>query len=204
MATRGGAALALVWALTACGGARPEAAGDLNGVVLPVGTPRPDFVLTGLDGSPFDFRARTSGRLTLLFFGYTNCPDVCPATMASLGSVLARMVPEDRRRIDVVFVTTDPERDTPARLTEWLAHFDRDIIGLTGSTEALEAAQRATGVTVAIRDTAGGSYTVAHAARVQVYSPDDSSHVIYPANTRQAAWGADLPRLLRRWSGGRR
>jgi len=192
------------WLASGCGAPRPEAAGDLSGVVLPAAIPRPDFSLTRVDGSPFDFQAQTRGRLTLVFFGYTNCPDVCPATMASLGGAVSRMVPEDRRRIDLVFVTTDPERDTPDHLARWLANFDPDIIGLTGSIEALESAQRAAGVTVAIRDTGGGSYAVAHAARVQVYSPDDSNHVIYPANTRQANWGADLPKLLARWPGAAR
>ncbi|MGE0442066.1 MAG: SCO family protein [Gemmatimonadales bacterium] len=199
-ATAVGAALLLA---SGCGTPRPETAGDLTGLVMPGGIPRPGFSLTRLDGSAFDFGRETAGRLTLLFFGYTNCPDVCPATMANLGAVLTRMTPEDRRRIDLVFVTTDPDRDTPEKLAAWLKYFDPDIIGLTGTIPELEAAQQAARVTVAIRDTTEGNYTVAHAARVLVYSPDDSSHVIYPANTRQAAWGADLPKLLRRWTGSR-
>ncbi|MDX2059432.1 MAG: SCO family protein [Gemmatimonadales bacterium] len=189
-------------ALAACQGkAGPELAGDLSGFALPEATARPAFSLTTLAGDSFDFRARTAGRLTLLFFGYTNCPDVCPATMANIGAVTNRLPSAERREFDVIFVTTDPDRDTPERLGPWLAKFDREIIGLTGSAAQLEAAQRAAGITVAFRDDSTGNYNVFHAAQVLVYSPDDSAHVMYPFGTRQAEWGADLPKLLTRWSG---
>jgi protein SCO1/2 len=189
-------------ALSACQGkAGPELAGDLSGFALPEATARPAFSLTTLTGDSFDFRARTAGRLTLLFFGYTNCPDVCPATMANIGAVTNRLPSAERREFDVIFVTTDPDRDTPERLGPWLAKFDREIIGLTGSAAQLEAAQRAAGITVAFRDDSTGNYNVFHAAQVLVYSPDDSAHVMYPFGTRQAEWGADLPKLLTRWSG---
>lgn len=198
--TRVALALVLSAAVAACNRQpTPEAAGPLTGALLPAATPRPDFTLEALDGAPFPFRERTAGRLTLLFFGYTNCPDVCPATMANLGAVFNRLGSAERDRIDVVFVTTDPERDTEDRIRTWLGGFDRRFIGLRGSTEALEAAQRAAGVGVAIRDTAGGNYTVSHAAQVLVYSPDDSSHIAYPFGTRQSEWAADLPKLLERW-----
>ena len=192
-------ALALAF-LGGCGRVdKAELAGDLAGFPLPNAVARPDFVLRDTRGVAFEFRARTSGRLTLLFFGYTSCPDVCPATMANLGAVTSRLTSEDRRRIDVIFVTTDPDRDTPERLTEWLGGFDREIIGLTGPIEAIEAAQRFAGVAIAKRDGTDSSYTVSHAAQVLVYSADDSSHVAYPFGTRQAQWAADIPKLLERW-----
>ncbi len=178
-----------------------ERPAELAGAFLPNAAPRPGFVLTSTAGEPFPFGEATRGRLTLLFFGYTNCPDVCPATMANLGAVVGRLTSEDRQRVDVVFVTTDPDRDTPERISEWLRGFDRDFIGLTGTVAELATAQRAAGVTPAIRDTAAGNYTVSHAAQVIVYSPDDSSHIAYPFGTRQHQWAADLPVLLRRWSG---
>ena len=177
----------------------PELAGEITGVPLPAATARPSFVLTDLAGSPYDFKARTAGRLTLLFFGYVNCPDVCPATMANIGSVTSQMLSAERDRIDVVFVTTDPERDSIPVLRQWLGRFDPAFIGLTGTVAEVEAAQRAAGVSVAIRDTAKEAYTVSHAAQVLVYSPDDSGHVAYPFGTRQAEWAADLPKLLERW-----
>ena len=189
--------------LTACA-FRPDRAADLAGALLPRATPRPDFTLTTAAGQRFSFREATRGRLTLLFFGYTNCPDVCPATMANLGAVLGRLTSEDRLRIDVVFVTTDPQRDTPQRLAEWLRPFDREFIGLWGSVPELESAQRAAGVAPAIRDTVAGNYGVSHAAQVIVYSPDDSAHIAYPFGVRQQQWAADLPTLLRRWRGSAR
>jgi protein SCO1/2 len=192
--------LAAVLLLVGCG-EKPAPADQLAGVLLPNAAPRPDFQLTTVDGQPFRFATSTGGRLTLLFFGYTNCPDVCPATVSILGAAMNKLTSEDRSRIDLVFVTTDPERDQPDSLDRWLRHFDRDYIGLTGTPAELEQAQRAVGVTPAIRDTANGRYTVSHAAQVIVYSPDDSSHIAYPFGTRQQQWVADLPILLTRWTG---
>lgn len=195
------AAGCLLAAGTGCGRQpTPEAAGKLTGVSLPAATARPTFTLTALDGSRYAFGERTGGRLTLLFFGYTNCPDVCPATMANLGAVMGRLGGTERDKIDVVFVTTDPDRDRPEALARWLAGFDRRFIGLTGTVAALDSAQRAAGVGVAVRDSAAGNYTVSHAAQVLVYSPDDSGHVVYPFGTRQSEWAADLPKLLVRWA----
>jgi protein SCO1/2 len=192
--------LALTGLLLGCGPPDP-AVTSLSGALLPAATPRPTFTLTTTTGEPFGFGERTRGRLTLLFFGYTNCPDVCPATMANLGAVLSKLTSDDRGRIDVVFVTTDPERDTAERLTAWLGGFDREFIGLTGTIDAVVAAQRAAGVGPAIREGEGASYTVSHAAQVLVYSPDDSTHIAYPFGTRQSQWAADIPTLLTRWTG---
>lgn len=191
--------LLVVGAILGCG--RPDRPSELAGTLLPNAKPRPDFVLTTTIGQRFAFAEATRGRLTLLFFGYTNCPDVCPATMANLGAVLGRFTSADRQRIEVVFVTTDPERDTPVPLADWLGRFDRDFIGLSGTIAELESAQRAAGVAPATRDSTDGSYTVSHAAQVIVYSPDDSAHISYPFGTRQQQWAADLPTLLRRWGG---
>ena len=110
---------------------------------------RPDFTLTATDGTPYDFATETQGQLTFLFFGYTNCPDICPISMATLTSALADL---NRVGAKVVFVTTDSGRDTPARLDQWLSSFPVDVVGLTGTLDQLEAAQKAAGVTAAIAD----------------------------------------------------
>jgi protein SCO1/2 len=171
-------------------------AGDLHGTALPTPAPRPDFVLRGIDGGPYAFGPETQGRLTLLFFGYTHCPDVCPATMENLAAATARLTPTERLGLRVVFVTTDPERDTPERLGPWLAALDPDFIGLTGTIDDVIAAQRAAGVAPAVRDADGPGYTISHAAQVIVVSPDDTVRVVYPFGIRQAEWAEDLPRLL--------
>ena len=101
---------------------------------------RPSFTLTDTTGAAYDFKAATAGRPTLLFFGYTNCPDVCPTTMADVAVALRGLDPALAAEVQVVFVTTDPAFDTPEVLGEYLGRFDADLptpfVGLTGEQEA--------------------------------------------------------------------
>jgi protein SCO1/2 len=114
---------------------------------------RPTFTLTDTTGAAYDFKAATAGRPTLLFFGYTNCPDVCPTTMADVAVALRGVEPELAAEVQVVFVTTDPAFDTPEVLGEYLGRFDADLptrfIGLTGDQEAIDQAQLSAGVPLA-------------------------------------------------------
>lgn len=196
--------VALGLALAACGpaadgpGGRPE--GGIRGTVLDPPLEKPDFVLTDTDGRPFDFRTETAGYLTLLFFGYTNCPDVCPVHMGNLGSVIAKYPYETRSRIRVVFVTTDPERDTAERLKLWLGLFGGDIIGLRGDPAEVDRIQAELGLPPAQRPdsvAAGTDYPVGHSARVLAFTPDGMGRVAYAFGTRQEDWIHDLPLLLR-------
>lgn len=160
--------------------------------------PRPDFALTDVEGRAYDFRAATSGRLTLLFFGYTSCPDVCPNTLASLSAGLRQLPPDVRDAVHVVFIGVDPERDTRERVRDWLAHFDARFIGLTGSEAELAQAQRAAAVPAAfVDDRWDAGYTVAHASWVLVYTPDDQAHLRYGTDTSAAQWAHDLSVLVR-------
>lgn len=162
---------------------------------------KPEFTLTDLDGRDFDFRKETDGHLTLLFFGYTNCPDVCPLHMANIGAVLRQQPPEVANRVKVVFVTTDPERDSIPLLKEWLGRFSPQIIGLTGTSAEVSAAQQAARQLPAYRDTVNllvnGGYSVGHAAQVIAFTPDDSLRVVYPFGIRQEDWAYDIPKLVR-------
>lgn len=176
-----------------------------HGALVGEPQPRPEFTLTDTAGRPYDFAAETSGRLTLLFFGYTSCPDVCPIHMATLSAALDQPgMPEPI----VVFVTTDPARDTPERLRSWLDTFGTDFVGLTGSPEQIAAAEDAAGVARSVSATADGAppepgsddYEAGHAAQIVAYTPDDLSHVQYPFGVRRQDWEADLPRLLDTWS----
>ncbi|HEY6530983.1 MAG TPA: SCO family protein [Acidimicrobiales bacterium] len=176
-----------------------EADGDRNalgwhGGILEGAKPRPSFTLTDSTGQPYDFAAATSGQLTFLFFGYTHCPDICPITMANLTSALDQLPGTSAR---VVFITTDPSRDTPERLKDWLGGFPVDVVGLTGSVAELEAAQKAAGVSTAIAEAPDdkGEYTVGHSASVLVYTPDDQQHMVYSSSTMQAEWMDDIPRI---------
>ncbi|MFQ5747020.1 MAG: SCO family protein [Gemmatimonadota bacterium] len=199
----GVAATGAIW-LSGCRAESPEArAADLRaretgyrGILLPEPPPRPEFTLTDTRGRPFDFVAETDDDLTLLFFGYTYCPDVCPVHMASLGAVLADFPYALRSRIEVVFVTTDPERDTPERLRSWLDNFDPGFIGLRGPMEEVNRIQVALGLPAAVRQETDDGVLIGHASQVIAFAPHDRVRVLYPFGTRQADWRHDLPRLV--------
>jgi len=153
-----------------------------------------DFVLRDVTGRPFHFRRETDGVVTLLFFGYTSCPDVCPVTMANLAAVLQDLPVDERRRVAVVFVSTDPEHDTPERVESWLARFDADFVGLVGSRSDVASVETALGLVPAT--TGADPLVIGHAAQVIVFAPDGQSREDYPFGTRQAEWSDVLRRLL--------
>lgn len=168
-----------------------------GGLVSPP-LPKPNFVLTDTSGARFDFRSRTHGSVTLLFFGYTNCVDQCPMHMAAIGRALKQLPPGVADRVKLVFVTTDPARDTAVALRRWLDHFDPRFVGLRGSESELAAVQKAARVPLAARSDAGTStYSVAHANFVVAYTRDDQAHVIYPGGVTADDWVHDLPLLVR-------
>jgi protein SCO1/2 len=153
-----------------------------------------DFVLRDVTGHPFHFRGETDGAVTLLFFGYTSCPDVCPVTLANLAAVLQDLPVDERRHVRVVFVATDPERDTPERVATWLARFDADFVGLVGSRPEVARVETALGLVPAT--TGGDPLVIGHAAQIIVFAPDGQSREDYPFGTRQADWMVVLRRLL--------
>jgi protein SCO1/2 len=161
-----------------------------GGLVTPP-LPKPRLTLTSTDGVRFDLASATEGDVTLLFFGYTHCPDVCPMHMAYLASALKRLPAPVRDRIKLVFITTDPARDDPKTLRAWLDHFDKHFIGLTGSPAEIAAAQSAAHVPHAEESGA------AHAAFILAYTRDNLAHVIYPFGVSQADWLHDLPLLVK-------
>jgi protein SCO1 len=169
-----------------------------GGLVSPP-IPKPSFTLVDTSGAPFDFRAKTRGYVTLLFFGYTSCPDVCPLQMGTVAQALKVLPAEQANRFKVVFVTTDPERDTGRVLRAWLDHFDRRFIGLTGSMAAIHQAQLASNVDPAQKagTLSDGSYGMNHSAWILAYTTDNLAHVIYPAGVKQQDWVHDLPLLAK-------
>jgi protein SCO1/2 len=183
----------LIAGLTHQGGSASSS--SFAGRQLSPAEPKPDFTLTDTSGHPYDFREETKGKLTFLYFGYTHCPDVCPITLATLSGALADLPGVGAT---VVFVTTDPARDTPSRLRTWLDQYDTAFVGLTGTPAELAAAQRAAGVTVASANepNSKGNYTVGHSASVLVFTPDGREHLIYPYGTTQGQWEHDIPKVL--------
>ena len=169
-----------------------------GGLVSPP-LPKPKFILTDTSGAPYDLSSRTQGYVTLLFFGYTQCPDTCPLQMYMVAQALKKIPPASTGQFKVIFVTTDPERDSPQVLRTWLNHFDKSFIGLTGSGAAIEAAQVAANIPPAKKSAVrpGGAYEVGHAAFVLAYTKDNLAHVIYPVGMKQEDWAHDLPYLAK-------
>ena len=167
--------------------------GTYAGVDLAEPYRRPSFTLTDTSGASYDFKAATAGKPTLLFFGYTNCPDVCPTTMADIAVALRGLDAALVQQLQVVFVTTDPARDTPAVLRAWLDRFDADLphpwIGLTGDQPTIDQAQLSTGVPLA-ED--GGKL---HSSLLLLYGSDDEAHVAFDAGNTAKDIAADLRRV---------
>jgi protein SCO1/2 len=180
------------------GGREPGPAPAFRGRLLPEAVPRPDFTLLDTAGEPYDFLEETRGKTALLFFGYTHCPDVCPVHMGNLAAVLEDVGYERRREVEVVFVTTDPERDSPERIRSWLDRFDQSFVGLRGDRALVDSLQRSLGLPPSVLEprAGDGSYAVGHAAQVLAFSPDGPARVVYPFGTRQADWAHDLPLLV--------
>lgn len=217
--------LAVAVLLTGCAGSsgdvRPAATGAWHGVEPDPVPERPSFVLRDTAGDRFDFAAETAGRPTYVYFGYTHCPDECPTAMADIAAALRRADPELREQAQVVFVTTDPERDTPQVLRRWLDTFGEDFIGLVGTQQEVDAAQVAAGIRPAGQGgpiptlpgkpdehphkagTAPHShdgplgYSVEHANVIFAYDADDRLPVLYPTGVTPGDIAADLPRLAR-------
>ncbi len=188
----------------ACGGgSEPEAASDpvadsLHGLALPEPIPRPATAgLVDTEGQPYDVAAETEGRLTFLFFGYTHCPDVCPIHMGNLAAALEHLGSRAQRETSVVFVTTDPERDTPERIRAWLDRWDRSFIGLRGTDARVAEIQAGLRMPRSVQEApdADGDYLVGHAAQMVAFAPDGRT-VFYPFGTRTAELVHDIPLLL--------
>ena len=131
-----------------------------------------DFMLQSADGpvSLKDYR----GKLVLIYFGYTYCPDVCPTSLAATAEGLKMLKPEELAKVAMLFVSVDPERDTPARLKEYAEFFHPVIVGATGAPEVLAQIAKQYGVFYARQkiETAGDGYVVDHTSETYMVSPD--------------------------------
>jgi len=168
--------------------------GGFSYIGTPVGSAiAPPLILPDDQGGIFDL-AEHHGEIVLVYFGYTHCPDVCPATLSLLDAV-SRQLGTDRRRVKQVFVTLDPRRDTPDALRSFLSNFDPVPIGLTGSPEAIAAAARAWAIIW--RPAEGGAY-IDHTSVVAVVGPDGRERLRYGFSqlADPAAVARDLRHIL--------
>jgi protein SCO1/2 len=188
-------ALVVATLLTGCGGGPEEV--DYAGTVLTDPYTAPTAALTDTDGSLFSLAADTDARLTLVFFGYTNCPDICQAVMASLASAMTRIDESLREQVEVVFVTTDPARDDEKTLREYLDRFDPSFIGLTGDLSTIVDAGLALGVAVEKGEKLpSGGYEVTHGTQVIGIDGSDSAPIIWTHGTSAAEFADDITLLL--------
>ena len=205
-----GAALALtaVLALTACGqqptsgpvaDVSMQDSDGLHGVGLTQPYRVPDVTLTGTSGRPYHLVRDTTKPLTLVFFGYTNCPDICQAVMADVASAMTRLGPADHARVGMLFVTTDPARDTPQVLRTYLDRFDPSFEGLTGDLPAIEKAAKAVGVAIekGPRLPSGG-YEVTHGTPVIGLDGSGRGIAVWTEGTPAQQIADDIGTLLRR------
>lgn len=172
-----------------------------EGGTFPQPLAKPAVTLTATDGTPYDVRARTAGTATLVFFGYTHCPDVCPTTMAETAAAVRALDPAVRARLRVLFVATDPTRDTPAAVHAWLSRFDDSFVGLTGSFPAVQAFARDLLVGLSPPETQpDGSVQVAHGSQVVGFTPGGTAPVYWATGSGgtslQAQLTHDLPLLV--------
>jgi protein SCO1/2 len=161
---------------------------------------KPDLVLTDTSGKKYDLRKETKGRPTLIYFGYTHCPDVCPLTMSNLAIAKKQLPKADQDKLQVVFVTTDPERDTAAELAKWLPSAgDASFVGLTGDFSTIQAGARRIGIGIdAPKKEKDGTVVSMHGAQVVAFSPKtDQGYVLYGEDTTADEWAADLPKLIK-------
>lgn len=169
------------------------------GTVLDTPFDKPDLILTDTDGKKYDLVKETKGKPTLIYFGYTHCPDVCPTTMSDIAIAKSRLGKAQQAELRVVFITTDPARDTPRRLRSWLDAQDKTFIGLTGDFATIQAGARSVGVAMEKPEKEkDGSITSTHGAQVLAYSPkDDKAHVLYLSGTTSDQYLADLPKIIK-------
>jgi protein SCO1 len=156
----------------------------------------PEFELSGARDTSFRL-SDTRGKVVALFFGYTSCPDICPTTMAELNQALQQLG-DQADQVQVLFVTVDPERDTPERVQEYVDHFNSSFIGLSGSEPELAVVWNDYGVFRQVVDgTSAAGYLVDHTARVTLIDQQGNLRVSFPFDTPVEDVVHDLDLLLR-------
>ncbi|MEV7125177.1 SCO family protein [Streptomyces sp. NPDC093260] len=199
---------AALMALSACdsdgGGDKPatvvaEQSSQQAATVLDQPFEKPDLVLTDTHGEKYDLRKETAGRPTLIYFGYTHCPDICPLTMSNIAVAKKSLPKADRDKLRVVFVTTDPARDTPAELRKWLGMMDPQFVGLTGDFATIQAAARSVGIAIEpTRKDKNGKLVSVHGTQVIAFSPKtDAGYVVYGESTTVEDFTRDLPKIVK-------
>ena len=167
-----------------------------NGIVMQSPSPVTNFTLTGPEGQPVslrDFR----GKIVILYYGYTFCPDVCPATLTKAAHA-RQLLGKQADEVQVIMVSLDPQRDTPQTLATYMNYFDPTFIGLTGSGDDIAAATIPLGIYYQVQEHADSdSYLIDHTATTSVIDRHGYLRLVYPFGTTSEEMAADLRRLVR-------
>lgn len=168
---------------------------DAGIVLLPQSRSLPALELTDQNGQPVQVD-QLKGQWSLLFFGYTFCPDICPATLAQIRQLQGLLPAEAKDKLRVVLVTVDPHRDTPEQLKKYLGFFDAGFQGLTGAQADIQKLASAVSIPFIPADTSKENYTVDHSGNLVIIGPDGSQRGFIRAPLNNDKLAAQLPQLL--------
>ena len=170
---------------------------DAGVILLPQSRNLPDLKMTNQDGQPVAV-SELKDKWTVLFFGYTFCPDICPTTLAQLRQIKSELPKDVLANLRVVLISVDPNRDTPAQLKQYLGYFDKEFIGLTASVADIQKLANAVSIPFIPADTSKPNYTVDHSGNLALLGPDGTQRgfIRSPLNNQKLV--AQLPGLLQR------
>lgn len=170
-----------------------------------------DVVLSDTEGEPYRLGGLAADRVTAVFFGFTNCDDVCPTAMADLAAAKRGLPVASANKVDVVFITVDPKRDTAPVLRSWLDRFDKTFVGLRGPMGSVHRAEDSLHATRSDNESSGSDHDeggdseapddeahggVSHSGSIYFFGPADKS-VLYSGGTTVAGYAKDFARLLK-------
>jgi protein SCO1 len=200
-------AAVLVTLLAACGsgggtgpvsGFRENHPDGFSGVVMEHPFRIQDVTLTDSEGQLYRTRSDTTRPLTLVFFGYTHCPDVCQIVMNDITAAIARLDDAERQQVGMLFISSDPTRDDPATLHQYLGRFNPHFEGLTGSLSSIKQVARSVGVEIEKGDRLpSGGYAVAHGTQVMGVTADGRTPLVWTDGFSSQDLAGDITKALR-------
>lgn len=170
---------------------------DAGIILLPQSRTLPDLKMVDQNGAPVGVD-QLKDKWTLLFFGYTFCPDICPTTLAQIRQIRSELSTEDADKLRVVLVSVDPNRDTPQRLKEYLGFFDKQYTGLSAPVADIQKLANAVSVPFIPADTSKPNYTVDHSGNLALLGPDGKQRGFIRAPLNGQKLVERLPELLER------
>ena len=170
---------------------------DAGVILLPQSRKLPDLTMTNQDDQPVVV-SELKDKWTVLFFGYTFCPDICPTTLAQLRQIKSELPKDVLANLRVVLISVDPNRDTPAQLKQYLGYFDKEFIGLTASVADIQKLANSVSIPFIPADTSKPNYTVDHSGNLALLGPDGTQRGFIRAPLNNQKLVAQLPGLLNR------